>query len=251
MRDYPPLISSFGRRRGRSLPAHKLKLAEELLPLIQIEMPQTQIQNLATVFASVAKSAESSIDPALWLCHPQDDTIYRAFHLEIGFGAGEHLAAMAAANPDIGYIGCDPFFNGVGNLLVMIEEQTLSNIRLFVDDVRLLLPFLPAQSIAHIDILFPDPWPKPRHHKRRLVNQELLSQLATLQPAGATLLLATDHVDYGAWMLEHVLAHADYDWSSQSHADWENPPDNWVQTRYQHKTTLQGRKPLFIKCVRH
>lgn len=244
------------------MPVHKLKLAEELLPLIQIEKPENKIENVAPLFNGSAFAsnpiggAKQSIADrdrvaGAWPARESESTkIYTSFHLEIGFGAGEHLAAMAAANPDIGFIGCDPFFNGVGNVLVMIEAQQLTNIRLFVDDVRLLLPYLPPSSLAHIDILFPDPWPKPRHHKRRLINQEMLSMLARLQPEGGTLLLATDHVDYGAWMLEQVLAHPDYDWCLQSHKDWEIPPDNWVQTRYQHKTTLQGRKPLFLKCLR-
>lgn len=247
--DNNQLISSFGRRRGRALPPHKRMLADELLPLIEIEKPEKAVDSLSSFFDVIPAQAGTQIGQD-WIPAFAGITDYSAFHLEIGFGAGEHLAAMAAANPKIGYIGCEPFFNGIGNLLVMIEAQKLSNIRLFVDDARLLLPLLPPASIAHIDILFPDPWPKPRHHKRRLITQQMLSMLARLQPAGGTLLLATDHEDYGAWMLEQVLAHPDYYWNPQSHTDWQTPPDNWVQTRYQHKTTLQGRKPLFLKCVR-
>lgn len=216
-------IPSFGRRHGRSLTAYQQRLVDELLPTLQC-----RTDDLAVVGRNEKK----------------------ALHLEIGFGGGEHLAAQAQANPDIQFIGCEPYINGVAKLLAEIDRQKLDNIRLYTDDARLLIRELPDASVAAVYILFPDPWPKVRHYKRRIISQETLSELARIQPKGARLLLATDHVDYGAWMLEHVLAHPDYEWTAECRADWETPPADWTQTRYQRKTTGEGRAPMFVECRR-
>ena len=221
------LISSFGRRYGRRLPPNAKRLVKELLPTISITAPESGSLDLQSLFP---------------------DAI--SYQMEIGFGAGEHLAALARTYPDVGFIGCEPFINGVAKLLVEIEEQSLSNIRLFTDDARLLCDVLPDASIDKIHILFPDPWPKLRHHKRRLVSAETLSQLARLQKKGAALQLATDHEDYANWMLEQLLTHPDYTWTAQSKADWQSPPSDWVATRYQHKTSAEGRAPMFFHATR-
>ena len=178
------------------------------------------------------------------------DAKQRSYHLEIGFGAGEHLAALAARYPAIGYLGCEPFINGVAKLVSVIDQQQLQNVRIHADDARLLIEKLPAASIDKVYILFPDPWPKQRHHKRRIVSMQMLSMLARIQPSGGWLQLATDHVDYGAWMLEKLLAHPDYEWTAESQNDWMNPPVDWVETRYQQKTMREGRIPLFITARR-
>lgn len=211
-------LPSFGRRHGRSLTSHQQRLVDELLPTLIVN-PSGLPQNTA-------------------IC------------LEIGFGGGEHLVAQAKANPDVLFIGCEPYINGVAKLLTQIDQEKINNIRLFTEDARLLVRQLPDASVNAVFILFPDPWPKLRHNKRRIVSQETLSLLARIQPAGARLLLATDHIDYSAWMFEHVLAHPHYEWRAKSKTDWENPPADWVQTRYQRKTTEQGRNPVFIECVR-
>lgn len=211
------LIPSFGRRWGRKLTAHQQMLVDELLPKISVTLP--------------AKLEERT-------------------HLEIGFGGGEHLAAQAAANPQIHYIGCEPYMNGVAKLLATIDQQKIGNIRLFTDDARHLMASLPDGSIDTIYILFPDPWPKLRHNKRRIISLETLNELARIQPIGGRLLLATDHEDYSFWMLEHVLAHPHYDWTAERKADWQNPPADWVQTRYERKTSAEGRPPVFIDCRR-
>ncbi len=170
--------------------------------------------------------------------------------LEIGFGAGEHLLAQAAHNPDTLFIGCEPYINGVAKCLVGIEQQKLNNIRLFTDDARKLIEALPDACLDAVFILFPDPWPKARHNKRRLVNAETLSMLARVHKPGGRLLLATDHVDYSVWMLELLLTHPDYRWTAGEQADWQTPPADWTETKYQRKTTEQGREPVFLECVR-
>lgn len=219
---HSPLISSFGRRAGRSLTARQQMLVDELLPTLCI--PDT---------------ADAGITPKP-----------KAIHLEIGFGGGEHLAAQAAANHDILYLGCEPYMNGVAKLLSVIDEQKLTNIRLFTDDARLLIDRLPEASIATIYILFPDPWPKMRHHKRRIISQATFESLARIQPVGGRLLLATDHEDYSVWMFEQLRETPYYEWIAERESDWATPPADWVQTRYERKTTEQGRPPVFIECRR-
>jgi tRNA (guanine-N7-)-methyltransferase len=232
-------LPSFGRRHGRALTDYQQKLVDELLPRLLIGHPvgrEASAQDLQR-FCTLAFGK------------PQNDG-HLKIHLEIGFGGGEHLAGRALANPDIQFIGCEPYINGVAKLLAAIDKHQITNIRLFTDDARHLIDALPERSVEQVYILFPDPWPKLRHNKRRIVSQATLAALARIQTQGAKLLLATDHEDYCAWMLEHVLATPHYEWTAQSKADWETPPPGWIETRYQQKTTLQGRKPTFIDCVR-
>ncbi len=212
-------LSSFGRNRGRSLRPHQQGLVDDLLPTL------------------APKSAA-----------PHEG--FSKLALEIGFGGGEHLLAQAAHNPDTLFIGCEPYINGVAKCLVGIEEQNLKNIRLFTRDARELIEALPDACLDSVFILFPDPWPKARHNKRRLVNAQTLSMLARIHKKGGRLLLATDHVDYSVWMLEVLLNHPDYSWTAQEQADWKTPPRDWTTTKYQRKTTEQGREPLFFECVR-
>lgn len=170
--------------------------------------------------------------------------------LEIGFGAGEHLLAQAQHYPDRLYIGCEPFINGVAKCLAGIDKLKLKNIRLFTDDARLLVQKLPENSVDEVYILFPDPWPKLRHNKRRLVNEETLSMLARIHKKGGKLLIATDHEDYSVWILEHLLKSPDYRWLAEKKADWANPPAVWAETKYQRKTSAEGRAPVFMECIR-
>ncbi len=163
-----------------------------------------------------------------------------SLHLEIGFGGGEHLAAQALAHPEVGFIGCEPFVNGVAHLLGLIEEHH-DNIRLWPDDARVLLGALPEACIERVFILFPDPWPKSRHHKRRLIQTALLAALARVMKPGAELRLATDHADYLTWMLERLLASPDFAWTARSASDWREPPPGWVRTQYQDWAEREGR----------
>jgi tRNA (guanine-N7-)-methyltransferase len=173
-----------------------------------------------------------------------------AVALEIGFGAGEHLAAQAAAHPETGFIGSEVFENGIAKLLAEIEPRRLSNIRLFLDDARLLLAALREASLTRVFILFPDPWPKLRHHKRRIVSRATLDALARVMTDGAELRLATDDRGYLAWMLEHATGHPDFEWLAQRPEDWRTRPVDWPATRYEQKAFAAGRSPTFLRFRR-
>ncbi len=212
----PSYLSSFGRNRGRGLRTYQQGLVDNLLP--------TLVPDPANLPAKVA--------------------------LEIGFGGGEHLLAQAAHNPDTLWVGCEPFINGVAKCLAGIDAGNLKNIRLFTSDARELVAAMPDHSVDSIFILFPDPWPKLRHNKRRLVSAQTLEMLHRIHKPGGRLLLATDHEDYSVWMLELLLTSPHYEWQAREVADWNTPPADWTETKYQRKTTAEGRAPVFMECVR-
>ena len=174
----------------------------------------------------------------------------RAVWLEIGFGAGEHLAMQAEAHPDIGFIGCEVFENGVARLLGEIERRDLSNIRLYPDDGRLLLATLAPAVIGRVFILFPDPWPKARHHKRRIVSQDTLDELARVMRPGAELRLATDDPGYGSSMLEQLTGHLAFEWLARRPCDWRERSADWPATRYEQKARAAARAPFFCRARR-
>jgi tRNA (guanine-N7-)-methyltransferase len=170
--------------------------------------------------------------------------------LEIGFGAGEHLAEQAAAHPDVGFLGAEVFENGVVKLLAEVRRRELGNVRILVDDARLLLAALPDGCLGRVFILFPDPWPKVRHHKRRMVSRETLDQLARTMKDGAELRLATDDLGYLRAMLELVPVHPHFAWQARGPADWLQRPADWPATRYEAKAVAAGRIPHFLRCTR-
>jgi tRNA (guanine-N7-)-methyltransferase len=170
--------------------------------------------------------------------------------LEIGFGGGEHLAAQALANSNAHLIGCEPYIDGVGTLLAQLHEHKIQNVRVWADDARLLLEKLPDACLDRAFILFPDPWPKTRHHKRRLIQKPLLDALARVLQPGAELRLATDHAAYAEWMLERLTAHESFIWTATSKKDWENPPADWVHTRYQEWAESEGRPTTYLSFLR-
>lgn len=174
----------------------------------------------------------------------------RELWLEIGFGGGEHLAAQAKANPSVGIIGCEPYINGMASLLSKIESESLSNIRIHAADARPLMAALPDASLSRVFILYPDPWPKSRHHKRRLISQNFLAQLARVMKQGALLRLATDDAGYAQWMLEHLLACPFFVWTAQRADDWRLPPPDWTPTRYEAKAKAAGRQPAYFEFRR-
>ena len=174
----------------------------------------------------------------------------RPVWLEIGFGGGEHLAWQAAAHPEVGLIGAEPYLNGVAAMLAHIEADGLANVRLWPDDARLLLDRLPPASLSRAFILFPDPWRKSRHAERRFVSRAMLDRMAVLLRPGAELRLATDDPRYRHWMLEAVLHHPAFDWMAAGPDDWRRRPDDWPQTRYEAKALAAGRAPLFLRLVR-
>jgi tRNA (guanine-N7-)-methyltransferase len=179
--------------------------------------------------------------------HAANDA-YQRTALEIGFGAGEHLAAQARHHPETLYLGSEPYINGVAKLLAVIEREKLTNIRIDTRDVRELISELPGAALNEIFILFPDPWPKARHHKRRLINAQTLAMLARVHRPGGRLLIATDHLDYTDWICEYLLASDVYHW--QKTRDPHQPPPDWTETKYQRKTSAEGRRPRFFECER-
>ncbi|MEK9662530.1 MAG: tRNA (guanosine(46)-N7)-methyltransferase TrmB, partial [Alphaproteobacteria bacterium] len=166
--------------------------------------------------------------------------------LEIGFGGGEHLAEQAARNPTVGFIGAEPFVNGVARLLAQIETRGLTNIRILPDDVRPFLDALPAHCVGRVFILFPDPWPKARHHQRRIVNRQILDRLAQAMRPGAELRLATDDGGYLRWMLRELHDHPYFAWTARRAADWRERPADGVETRYERKNRSGGYGPVYL-----
>lgn len=229
MNDAPDrLIHSYGRRRGRPLRAGRAVLMDEVLPRLAIPVP----------------APATTLEPrSLFAAAPQ------AVWLEIGFGAGEHLAAQAEAHPDIGLIGAEPYINGIAGLLARVQDAGLANIRIWPDDIRLLLPALPAASIGRVFVLFPDPWPKARHHKRRLIAPPFLDALARIMAPDAELRFATDDPGYLEWSLERLTAHPSFAAITAQPADWHTRPSDWPATRYEAKG-LAGHPPAFLRFRR-
>jgi tRNA (guanine-N7-)-methyltransferase len=219
----------YGRRKGHRLRPGRQRLLDELLPKLQVRLPAGGLIDPARLFAQRR--------PRIWL--------------EIGFGGGEHLAAQAAAHPDVGLIGCEPFISGVARLLSLIETQGLSNIRLFTDDARLLMQALPDACLERVFVLFPDPWPKTRHHKRRIVNPVTAGEFARLLRPGGELRLASDHMGYVRAMLLALRARPELQWQARRAADWrQRPAADWPMTRYENKAVAAGRACVYLRFVR-
>jgi tRNA (guanine-N7-)-methyltransferase len=219
----------YGRRKGPKLSAHQTQLRETLLP-------------------SLALRLEHGRDPRTYFStSPQGGGEIGDVWLEVGFGAGEHLLWQAQHDPNIGLIGAEPYETGVAKLLSRIPEG-MSNIRIHEGDARDIIAALPDASIGRVFILFPDPWPKTRHHKRRFVQMETLDALARVMKPGAELRFGTDDAGYLAWTLERLLAHPMFGWTAESAADWMSRPADWPQTRYEAKA-LHG-PPAYLRFCR-
>lgn len=169
----------------------------------------------------------------------------RDLWLEVGFGGGEHLLHQAERNPDVGIIGCDPYINGVAMLLGKIRQSGSENLRVHPGDARDLFDVLPAASVAKAFLLYPDPWPKKRHHRRRFVTPEHLEPLARAMKPGAEFRVATDIPDYVRQTLEEV-PRAGFDWLADGPGDWRAPWDDWLSTRYEQKALREGRVPHYL-----
>ena len=214
-----------GRRRGRRLRPRRQDLLTELLPRLRVTPPPTGVAlDLASLFPQPPS--------ALWL--------------EVGFGSGEHLAEQARRHPDIGFIGCEVFVNGVAALVGQVERWELANVRIFDDDARLLLTALPEASIDRAFLLFPDPWPKTRHAKRRFIGPANLATMARILADGAEFRVATDYVGHVRWTLQQLIGHPDFHWNAAGPRDWRNAPPDWVETRFQRKAVVAGRQPVFL-----
>lgn len=219
----------YGRRRGHPLRSRAADLVGNLLPRIAVPhaAPGARLA-IGEIFA----------DPA------------RPLWIEIGFGRGEHLAAQAAANPDVNFIGCEPFINGVAGLLGHLEDRDLTNVRIFADDARYFLPALPDAAVDRLFLLFPDPWPKKRHNKRRFISDENLDEIARILVDGGEFRFATDHMDYCRWGLAHVMRHAAFEWLAEAPADWRDRPLDWVETRYERKALARGESCAYLRFRR-
>ena len=215
----------YGRRKGRPLRGQMQALFDNSLPDIAVPLGLSSVADLFT--------------------HNPDD-----IYLEIGFGGGEHLACIAQASPECGFIGAEPFINGVASLLRHIEDRDLSNIRIWPDDVRLILDDLPDGCLAGAYIMFPDPWPKKRHAGRRILQASMRDRLARLIRKGGSLRMASDHPIAKSWLLAEAMADDRFQWLANGPDDWRNRPDGWPETRYMAKGVEEGRASSWFDFIR-
>lgn len=166
--------------------------------------------------------------------------------LEIGFGNGDALAHWHHEFPNTGFIGCEPFINGVSNFCKLVANDDLKNIRIWNDIAQPLMAALPDASIDRVYLLNSDPWPKKRHHRRRVIQQESLDTLWRIMKPGALLILTTDHQSLAEWMLEQTLRHSKFEWTAKCKADWQTPPEGWLTTRYEGKGAVAGRSQVYL-----
>jgi tRNA (guanine-N7-)-methyltransferase len=216
MTDQEPSAAFFGRRKGKPLRHRQASLWLDLLPKLRFSPTHLEIAD----------------GKELWL--------------EIGFGGAEHLIETARANPNVRLIGCEPFVNGVAKALTRIEEHQISNISIFDDDVSKILDELPSACLSRIFILYPDPWPKLRHRKRRLISEQFLYRLARIMKRDAELRFATDIDDYAAWTLSRIEASSHFVWEQMSPLEWTTPWEGWISTRYEKKALREGRSPVYL-----
>ncbi len=219
---------SFGRRKGHKLSPRQSRLVDELLPRLQPDLSQPAPNPLTGLFAATVTK--------VWL--------------EIGFGAGEHLVWQARTNPQAGVLGCEPYINGVAKVLAAVEAHGLSNVAVHPDDARDLLAWLPDASIDRAFILFPDPWPKRRHRKRRFLREENIAALARVMRCGGELRFATDIGDYARTALLAFRREGSFLWTAERPADWRARPPDWPQTRYETKAIAEGRPCAYFRFLR-
>jgi tRNA (guanine-N7-)-methyltransferase len=216
--------SFFGRRKGHRLRDHQADLMTTLLPDLTLDISQPAPSDLRQLY----------------------DADTEAVRLEIGFGGGEHLVAEAMAHPHIGFIGCEPYINGMAKILVQIEAQGIRNIRLVAGDAAEVLAWAPPQSLRRIDLIHPDPWPKKRHWKRRFVQDATLARMAeVLVPAGEFRFVC-DIDSYVEWTLVHMQRASGFSWTAERADDWRLPWPNYTMTRYGRKATREGRKAAYL-----
>ena len=219
----------YGRRKGRPLSTAMRNRLDELLPKFVLPAGPYTVASLVACFPATSNSS---------------------FSLEIGFGSGEHLAALAKARPDTAFIGAEPFINGIVSLLRYIDEQNLQNIRIWPDDVRLILGDFPEASLTSVYVMFPDPWPKTRHANRRIFNPSMMDKLAFCLKPGGSLRFSSDHPVAKSWLLAEVLRNSAFSWTAQSANDWRSRPYDWPQTRYMLKGVHEGRVSSWFEFKR-
>lgn len=219
----------YGRRQGHALRPARRRLVETLLPDLRLALPEDgALINLDALFGE-----------------PK-----RAYWIEIGFGAGEHLAALAAQNPDVGFVGCEPFINGVASMLSHIETEGLTNIRIYDDDARHLLPSLPDAGFERVYLPYADPWPKLRHHRRRFVQPDTVDAFARILSDQGEFRFASDFMNYIRWTLAHVADHPEFRWMAKGPEDWRTRPGDSIETRYEAKAKKAGSQCAYLRFVR-
>ena len=214
----------FGRRKGHALKPRQAALFDTALPRLALDLSKPAPADLRALF-------DISLDD---------------MRLEIGFGGAEHLIEQAQAHPRSGFIGSDAFVNAIGKALAAIDADKLGNIRLHFGDASALIDWLPAGALARIDLLYPDPWPKRRHWKRRFIQDESLKRLARILKSGGELRFATDIAEYAAYALARVLRSKDFAWTAEVASDWRKPWPEFSGTRYEAKAKREGRVPAYF-----
>ena len=220
-----PRGALFGRRKGHRLRAHQADLIEHLLPRLSLDIAGPSTPDLADLF------------------DPRADEI----RLEIGFGGGEHLIAEACAFANVAFIGCEPYVNGMAKILTQIEARNIGNVRLFAGDATELLASLPPHSLARIDLIHPDPWPKRRHWKRRFVRDATVSAMARVLKPDGEFRFVSDIDDYCAWTLAHLARSPDFVWTAERADDWRLPWADYTMTRYGRKAEREGRHAAYLR----
>ncbi|HEY6632457.1 MAG TPA: tRNA (guanosine(46)-N(7))-methyltransferase TrmB [Rhizobiaceae bacterium] len=214
----------FGRRRGKTIrPVQAMALAEGLAHY-RLDLGEPAPADIRTLFPSEVSDVR----------------------LEIGFGGGEHLRHEAARLPGTGFIGVEPFVNSMAKMMVAVAETPLANLRVFDDDATRLLDWLPESSLAGIDLLYPDPWPKKKHWKRRFVSPVNLDRFARVLRKGGVFRFASDIDSYVNWTLLHVAAHGGLVWEASDADDWRKPYAGWPGTRYEAKAFREARTPAYL-----
>lgn len=218
----------FGRRHGKTLRASQAEAVERLLPALKIDLSET-----------------APADPRRLFSVPVETV-----RLEIGFGGGEHLHHEAGRFPSTGFIGVEPFVNGMAKLVSRLDVEPRPNLRLHDDDATRLLDWLPDASLAGIDLFYPDPWPKKRHWKRRFVSAVNLDRFARVLVKGGAFRFASDIDTYVDWTLLACRAHGAFEWQARSAEDWRRPYEGWPGTRYEAKAIREGRTPAYLTFLR-
>jgi tRNA (guanine-N7-)-methyltransferase len=213
----------YGRRKGHPLRERQAALMDTLLPRLALDLGKPAPNDLRALFRGADE-----------------------VRLESGFGGGEHLIAEAERHPRCGFIGIEPFVNGMAKALVAIDERKLANIRLYHGDATDVLPWLPAASLVRFDLLYPDPWPKRRHWKRRFVQDGSVAAIARIVKAGGEFRFASDIADYVAWTLMRLARSPDFSWTAERADDWRQPWPDWPGTRYEAKAQREGRVPCYL-----
>jgi tRNA (guanine-N7-)-methyltransferase len=219
----------FGRRKGHPLKPRQAALFDALLPRLALDLAKPAPADLHTLFAT-------SVDD---------------LRLEIGFGGAEHLIAQAQNHPNVGFIGTDAFVNAMAKALVAVDANALVNIRLHFGDASELLDWIPESALSRIDLLYPDPWPKRRHWKRRFVQDESLKRLARILKKDGELRFVTDIADYAAYALARILRSKEFTWIAECAEDWHRPWPDFSGTRYEAKAKREGRTPAYFTFRRN